>query len=94
MLIRLPINVHFGQLQVLAVNLNAFERIIIHKISDSKFQLALDSIIHTESNIPVTRDPGTHRVVIKTYNTYEEALAAFESLIIALESGSDLWSPE
>ena len=33
MLITLPVNVHFGQIQVLAVNLHAFERIIIHKIS-------------------------------------------------------------
>ena len=73
MLIKLPTNVHFGQLQVLAVNLNAFERVIIHKIKENEFQLALDSMMHIESNIPVTNDPGTHRVLINTYNTHEEA---------------------
>ncbi len=94
MLIKLPVNVHFGQLQVLAVNLNAFERIIIHKISSNEFQLALDSIIPVEPNVPITDDPATQRIVINTYNTYEEASTAFQSMITAFQNGSVVWSPE
>lgn len=94
MLIILPSNVHFRQLQVLAVNLNAFERIIIHKISDNEFQLALDSISPVESNMPITNDPGTTRVLIRTYNTHQEALLAFQSMIAAFQDGSVVWSPE
>ena len=94
MLITLPNNVHFGQVQVLAVNMHAFERIIIHKITNTKFQLALDSIIPVEPNMPVTNDPGTTRVVICTYNTYDEALLAFQSMITAFQNGSVVWSPE
>ena len=44
MLIRIPNNVHFGQLQVLTVNLNAFERVAIRKSGDN-FQLTLDSTL-------------------------------------------------
>lgn len=88
MLITLPPNVHFGQIQVLAVNINAFERIIIHKLSNNEFVLALDSIIPDRPSVPISTDPGTSRVVIHTYNTHEKALAAFQSMLTAFQNGS------
>ena len=94
MLITLPANVHFGQIQVLAVNLHAFERIIIHKISANEFQLVLDSTIPVESNTPIDTNPPTHRVIISTYNTYENALLAFQGMITAFQNGSLVWSSE
>ena len=95
MLIKLPVNVHFGQLQVLAVNLNAFQRIIIHKI-DNLFHLMLDLSLPTDfsdSDSLIENDPARTVVSISTYDTYEKALDAFQSMMSALESGSVLWSP-
>ena len=94
MLITLPVNVHFGQIQVLAVNLHAFQRIIIHKISDNEFQLVLDSITPTELDVPITNDPATHRIIIHSYRTYEKALSTFQSMMNALENGDVVFSLE
>lgn len=93
MLITLPPNVHFGQIQVLAVNLHVFERIIIHKISDNEFRLMLDSAIPVKPDIPVDTDPPIHRITIGTYNTYDKALNAFGSLITAFQNGELVWTP-
>lgn len=92
MLIRIPNNVHFGQLQVLAVNLNAFERVVIRKSGDN-FQLTLDSTLQIEPHKPITDKPATQHVIIQNYQTQEQVLQAFDSMMKAYQNREQVWTP-
>ncbi len=94
MFIKLPDNLHFGQLQVLAVNLNAFQRVAIYEINNL-FNLTLDlSLPIDSSDNPIENDPAKTIALLGTYKTREEALKVFEDMMKALKNGCLFWSPE
>lgn len=83
MLIRLRETIHqskHGNFHVYALNLNACQRISIIKIDDS-FHLALGMDASNEDE----------HIIVERYDTEDEAINAFESLLTAFAEGSPLW---
>ena len=85
MLIEISNDFHFQNIQTLAVNLNAFEKIVIRKIDNAIFDLALESAIDNST---------IQHITIKSYETHKKAFNAYQSLKIALENKELIWSPE
>ena len=81
MFIRVRKNLQPNQYEVLAVNLNASQRITIHHDRD-QFQLLLDTGLEPA---------GDSQILIENYKTYKEALDAFDKMMDAYKDGCHLW---
>jgi len=82
MLIRLRETLHYDHYKIYALNLNTCQRISIIE-STNGFRLALDMDIDID-------DTDTH-IVIERYDTEQEAINAFESLMKAFAEGCPVW---
>ena len=78
MFIKVRDNIHEGPIRVLAVNLAAYQRVIV-KPNGELFQLALEI-------------PGDHSINIQAYQSSMDAIKAFENLVEAMENGEQVWT--
>ncbi len=79
------INISNENEKVVALNLNACDSIEIHEERKDFFILRLSKQFEP---------PITVKVTIQSYSSYEEAFADFESLMKALASEKQVWSPQ